>query len=224
MRAPHALRTALVTAGLTAAVGLSATAAFAEPAVAVAQHQTKRVHVRTVKLADKVSRAKVFTTGKHRYQAEIWAKGVKHGTLSTKGWTAYGNLNGLHVALHPNGKVTSWVERAKPRPKPVVKRVLIASATLADGTSTAKIYKLTANHHEADIYANGVKIGTLVADGRAAYGENNGLHIALRPDGRITSWAEEVPSPDPTPQPDDTDQPEPIDAVTPDTPAVAPGG
>jgi hypothetical protein len=234
IRAPRTLRTALVAAGVTAALGVSATGAFAQSAptarttasaVDASGHcKTKRVYVKTVKLADKVSRAKVFKTGKHRYEADIWGKGLKYGTMTAKGRTAHAEHNGLHIALHPNGKVTSWVERAKPKPKPkpVVKRVLVASATLADRTSTANIYKVTANHYEADIYANGTRLDTLVANGRAAYGQNNGLHVALQPDGQLSSWVDRTPAPDPTPQPDDTNQPAPIAPVTPDTPTATP--
>ncbi|POX51315.1 hypothetical protein C3489_20245 [Streptomyces sp. Ru71] len=222
MRAPRTLRTALVAAGVTAALGASAAGAFAAPPAPAAQaaapaapahspHPAERVYVKTVKLADKVSLAKVFRTGKHRYEAEIWAKGVKYGTLVAHGKPAHGRSNGLHVTLRPNGTVTSWVERAKP--KPVVKRVLVASAPLADGVSTARIYKVTAHHHEADIYAHGVRMGTLVADGRAAYGEHNGLHIVLRPDGRIGSWLDRTPAP--APQPDDDPQDEPTAADAP---------
>ncbi|WP_151478700.1 hypothetical protein [Streptomyces albicerus] len=241
MRTPHALRTALVatgvtaTLGLSAALGLSASGALALSApttetVALASHgvahsKAKRVYVKTVKLADKVSRAKVYKTGKNRYQAEISAKGVKYGTLVAAGKAAYGQNNGLHVTLQPTGKVTSWVEKAKPKPKPkpVVKRTLVASATLADNTSTAKVYKLSAGHYEADVYTGGTKIDTLVAKGSAAYGENNGLHVTLQPDGQLTSWVEDTPAPDPdaASQPDNTDQPNPgtsdaSDNATPD--------
>ncbi|WP_210592964.1 hypothetical protein [Streptomyces sp. GESEQ-35] len=162
MRASRTPRTALVAAGVTAALGVSAAGAVALPSspagdVASAGHTTahstaQRVHVKTVKLADKVSTAKVYKTGKYRYEAEIWAKGVKYGTLYTNGKAAppaHAQNNGLHVTLHPDGKVTSRVERAKPQP--VVKRVL-------------------------------------VADGRAAYGQNNGLHVTLQPDGQLASW------------------------------------
>jgi hypothetical protein len=234
MRAPRTLRTALVAAGVTAALGFSATGAFARSAPvseradsaahASGHSKTERVHVKTVKLADKVSRAKVFKTGKHRYEAEIWAKGLKYGTMTAKGRAAHAEHNGLHITLDPKGRVTSWVERAKPKPepKPVVKRVLLASATLADGTSTAKIYKISANHYEADVYAGDSKIDTLVAHGHAAYGENNGLHVALQPDGQLSSWVDQAPEPDPTPQPDDSDQPTPVAPVTPDTSVPTP--
>jgi hypothetical protein len=201
MRSSRTLRTALVAAGVTAALGVSAAGAIALPAsqtgkAAPAAHatdapsKTERVHVKTVRLADKVSTAKVYTTGKYRYEAEIWAKGVKYATLYTNGKAAppaHAENNGLHVTLHPNGKVTSSVERAEP--KPVAKRVLIADATLADGTSTAKVYKLAAGHYEADIFAGATKIDTLVAEGHTAHGQNNGLHVALQPDGQLASWA-----------------------------------
>lgn len=216
MRAPRTLRTALVVAGTAAVLGASTAGAFAaEPASAAGtvtvvhahdHHKAKRVYVKTVKLADRVSVAKIFKTGKHRYEAEIWAKGTKYGTLVAQGKPAHGQHNGLHITLRPNGTVTSWVEQAKPqpRPKPVVKRVLVATAPLADGASTARIYKLTASHYEADIYAGGVRLDTLVADGRPAYGQNNGLHVVLQPDGQLRSWVDEAPAP--APRPDGGDQ------------------
>src|SRR5258705_13048127 len=72
MRAPRALRTAFVAAGVATAVGLSASGALAlsgpaqgsathiaaAEAVAHSKARSKRVFGRTVKLADKVSRAK----------------------------------------------------------------------------------------------------------------------------------------------------------------------
>ncbi|MER6378607.1 hypothetical protein [Streptomyces sp. NPDC001250] len=210
MRALRTLRTTLVATGATAVLAASAGGAFAAtaPEAAPAAHapahcKDKRVLVKTVRLADKVSVAKVYKTGKHRFEAEIWAKGKRYGTLDTqgKGKHAHGRHNGLHVTLHPDGTVTSWVERAKPKPKPkpqpVAQRILVSVATLADDVSTGKVYKLGANHYEADIYTHGIKLDTLVAKGRAAYGENNGLHVALKPDGRLTSWVDDAPRPEP---------------------------
>ncbi|MFF8357525.1 hypothetical protein ACF063_29200 [Streptomyces chartreusis] len=193
MRASRTLRTALVAAGVTTALGISAAGALAAPShiPSVAQHtKAKRGYVTTVKLADEVSRAKVYKTGKDRYEAEIWAEGAKYGTLYTQGMPTHAQHNGLHVTLRPDGRVSSWVERAEPKPEPAAERVLIGTSTLADGSTTAKIYRLTADHYEADVYAGGKRLDTLVADGRAAYGENNGLHVALHPDGRLASWGE----------------------------------
>ncbi|MFE6622271.1 hypothetical protein ACFZBP_38325 [Streptomyces sp. NPDC008086] len=197
MRAPRPLRTALVAAVVTAALGASATGAFAVDASAGTtgtsaegkgrQSKAERVHVRTVKLADDVSRAKVYRAGKDRYEAEIWAEAGQYGALYTQGMAAHAQNNRLHITLHPDGKVTSWVEEAKPRPEAVVNRVLVGTPTLADGRTTAKLYRLAADHYEADLLADGVRLDTLVADGRAAQGEQNGLRVALQPDGRLTS-------------------------------------
>ncbi|MDC0769857.1 hypothetical protein [Streptomyces sp. HD] len=228
MRAPRTLRTALVATGVTAALGVSAVGAFAAdtpakaPVKSVGQvgqagkaaHHSKaeRVHVKTVKLADKVSRAKLYRTGEDRYEAEIWVKGRKYGALYTDGRAAArAQNNGLHVTLHPNGKVTSWIERAKPKPqpKPVVKRLLVATPTLADGVTTAKVYRLATHHYEADIFADGVRLDTLVANGRAAYGENNGLKVVLKPDGQLISGFDETTDPATTPSPGTDDQLQP---------------
>ncbi|MEV5875279.1 hypothetical protein AB0L75_13800 [Streptomyces sp. NPDC052101] len=232
MRALRTLRTTLVAAGATAVLAASASGAFAAaaPEAAPVAHASthcndKRVLVKTVRLADKVSVAKVYKTGKHRFEAEIWAKGKKYGTLATKGKHAHGRHNGLHVTLHPNGKVTSWVERAKPKPapkpQPVAQRILVSVATLADDASTGKVYKLGAHHYEADIYAHGSKIDTLVAKDRAAYGQNNGLHVALQPDGRLSSWVDDAPKPAPTTDNSDT-KPAPQPAKSDDAPTPLP--
>lgn len=202
MRAPRALRTALVATGVTTALAISAAGAFAldSPATesgtsAAPRSESERVHVRTVRLADHVSRAKVYRTGTDRYEAEIWADDVRYGALYTQGRAAYAQNNGLHITLRPDGEVTSWLEGAKPKPEPVAQRVLVGTATLADGSTTAKLYRVAADHHEADILADGVRLETLVTDGRrAAHGEDNGLHVTLHPDGRLTSRADEAPA------------------------------
>ncbi|MEV5978690.1 hypothetical protein [Streptomyces sp. NPDC052114] len=147
----------------------------------------KRVFVRDAKLADG-STAKIYKLGPNHYQADIIAKGVKLDTLDANGRSASGQNNGLHVTLNPDGTIKSWVE-GTPKPKPDTKRVYKTTVKLADG-SLAKIYKLGPNHYQADIIANGVKIDTLDANGRAAHGQNNGLHVTLNPDGTIKSWVE----------------------------------
>lgn len=195
MRPSRTLRTAFVAAGATTALGVSTAGALAAPVHAgsktpsVAQHaKAERVHVKTVELADKVSRAKVYKTGEDRYEAELWAEGAKYGTLYTQGLVTRAQHNGLHVALSPDGRVSSWADGAEPAP---AERVLIGTSTLADRSTTARIYRLAPDHFEADVLAGGKRLDTLVADGHNAYGENNGLHVALHPDGKLTSWLDE---------------------------------
>ncbi|MFI6010248.1 hypothetical protein ACIBAG_15775 [Streptomyces sp. NPDC051243] len=126
MRAPRTLRTALVATGITAVLSVSAAGALAAEAPASgagpsARHQStaQRVHVKTVKLADKVSLAEVYRTGENRYEAEIWARGVRYGTLYTQGLPTHAQHNGLHLALQPDGRLSSWVDgTATPEPTP----------------------------------------------------------------------------------------------------------
>ncbi|MEU9102216.1 hypothetical protein [Streptomyces sp. NPDC048361] len=69
-------------------------------------------------------------------------------------------------------------------------RSFVKSVKLADGSSVAKVFKLGKNHYEAEIWANGAKLDTLVAKGASATGQNNGLYVVLNPDGTVTSWVD----------------------------------
>ncbi|MFG2751301.1 hypothetical protein [Streptomyces xanthophaeus] len=76
-------------------------------------------------------------------------------------------------------------------------RAYVTTVKLADG-SVAKVYKIGDDHFEADIYAGSTKLDTLVSKGgAAAYGQNNGLHVVLQPNGTVTSWLEGAPQPKP---------------------------
>ncbi|MEU6896707.1 hypothetical protein [Streptomyces virginiae] len=81
-------------------------------------------------------------------------------------------------------------------------RAFVTAVKLTDG-SIAKVYrvgKLGENHFEADIYAAGTKLDTLVSRGSAAaYGQSNGLHVVLQPNGTVTSWLDGAPKPQPKP-------------------------
>ncbi|MWA10806.1 hypothetical protein [Streptomyces sp. BA2] len=234
MRTARTLRTTAIavvaTAGISlgaasgamAATGPQAPAGVSVSAESVAFSKAKKPKkAKTVKLRDG-STAKVYKLGKNKAKAVVL--GPKGGTLIANGKNAYANHNGLHIKLTPGGSLTSWMDKAKPKPNPKPtpnKRVLIASPTLADG-STAKIYKLSASHYQADFFGAGAKLGSLDANGRAAYGQNNGLHVALQPDGQLKSWLDDAGqgAPDPQPQPDDDVRPDP--EPTPDTDDIKP--
>ncbi|MFB7592878.1 hypothetical protein [Streptomyces sp. NPDC056169] len=79
--------------------------------------------------------------------------------------------------------------------------VLWRNVDLADG-SLAKVYQDGPGRFSAEIYGGGSLIDTLVSrDGKSAYGENNGLHVVLRPDGTVSSWLDKAPAPKPAPKP-----------------------
>lgn len=88
--------------------------------------------------------------------------------------------------------------------------VLWRNVDLADG-SLAKVYQDGPGSFSADIYAGGSLIDTLrSSDGKPAYGQNNGLHVILQPDGTVRSWVETAPKPDPTPAPQPKPTPKPV--------------
>ncbi|MER7762792.1 hypothetical protein [Streptomyces sp. NPDC097619] len=69
-------------------------------------------------------------------------------------------------------------------------RTFVTTVTLADG-SLARVYRFGDGNVEARISAGGVHLDTLVStDGRPAYGQHNGLHVVLQPNGTVTSWVE----------------------------------
>ncbi|MFE6684880.1 hypothetical protein ACFVFQ_00230 [Streptomyces sp. NPDC057743] len=75
-------------------------------------------------------------------------------------------------------------------------RKLIRTQNLAGGF-TAKVYKLGQNHFQADMYAKAPDTGKLVKydtletkGGKPAYGQHNGAHFVLQPDGSMSSWVE----------------------------------
>ncbi|MFC9293042.1 hypothetical protein ACFTWH_00980 [Streptomyces sp. NPDC057011] len=104
-------------------------------------------------------------------------------------------------------EVDPSVPPTTPPVKPPVKpghgvRAYVTTVKLADG-SVAKVYKIADNHFEADIFAGSTKLDTLVSTGGgAAYGQNNGLHVVLHPNGTVTSWMEGADKPKPPVKPE----------------------
>ncbi|MEU9250557.1 hypothetical protein AB0D66_01735 [Streptomyces sp. NPDC048270] len=101
---------------------------------------------------------------------------------------------------------------AKPTPPPAKPtagvRAFVTTVKLPDG-SVAKVYKLGENHFEADIFAGSTKLDTLVSKGgAAAYGQNNGLHVVLQPNGTVTSWMDGGAKPKPVEKPKPQVRPE----------------
>ncbi|MFF4443395.1 hypothetical protein [Streptomyces sp. NPDC001502] len=103
---------------------------------------------------------------------------------------------------------------AVPEPRPSVVpapsvRAYVTTVKLADG-SIAKVYKIGGSHFEADVFAGPTKLDTLVGkDGAASYGQNNGLHVVLQPNGTVTSWMDGAPKPQPKPEPKPEPKPAP---------------
>ncbi|MFH7598994.1 hypothetical protein WDV06_28450 [Streptomyces racemochromogenes] len=72
-------------------------------------------------------------------------------------------------------------------------RTLVSSLSLADGTSTARVYRLAKDAYQAEILRAGTTVATLTSrDGTTGVGGAGELHAALRPDGRLSSWTGET--------------------------------
>ncbi|MFJ3926834.1 hypothetical protein [Streptomyces sp. NPDC090022] len=70
-------------------------------------------------------------------------------------------------------------------------RTLVKTLSLADGVSTAHVYRIAEGAYQADVLSRGAKVATLTsragAPGQAGSGT---LRITLRPDGAVSSWVE----------------------------------
>ncbi|MFE6907066.1 hypothetical protein [Streptomyces erythrochromogenes] len=195
------LRTAAVVAGAATVLALPVGSAFADsPAApepralpgieqppvrpsADTQHRPApeaRAFVTVVKLADG-SVAKVYKIGKSHFEADVFAGSVKLDTLvSRSGAASYGRSNGLHVVLHPNGTVTSWLDGApKPKPKPEVESSV--RVAMPDGR-IAKLVDGPRGKYVVVSAPNGHVVGTL--DLKRPSVQNDGWTYELVRDGK----------------------------------------
>ncbi|OKK20604.1 hypothetical protein AMK16_09080 [Streptomyces sp. CB00455] len=76
-------------------------------------------------------------------------------------------------------------------------RILVKTLSLADGTSTARVYRVAEGAYQADILTSeGVRAATLTShDGITGFGGSGELHAALDSGGRLTSWVGGAPAP-----------------------------
>lgn len=70
-------------------------------------------------------------------------------------------------------------------------RTLVKTVSLADGVSTAHVYRVAKGAYQADVLnPDGSTAATLTSrDGSTGFGAAGEMHLALRSDGRLSSWA-----------------------------------
>lgn len=70
-------------------------------------------------------------------------------------------------------------------------RTLVKTLSLADGVSTAKVYRVAKGAYQAEVLnPDGSTATTLTSrDGATGFGDAGEMHLALRSDGRLSSWA-----------------------------------
>ncbi|WP_031148216.1 hypothetical protein [Streptomyces erythrochromogenes] len=103
---------------------------------------------------------------------------------------------GSLLALPAAAALAEGVPAASSAHASAPQRTLVKSLSLADGVSTAKIYRTAKGAYQADILAaDGAKATTLTSrDGVTDIGASGDLHAALDPAGRLTSWVGDAPA------------------------------
>ncbi|GGQ26059.1 MULTISPECIES: hypothetical protein [Streptomyces] len=97
---------------------------------------------------------------------------------------------GSLLALPTAAALAEGVPAASSAHSAAPQRTLVKSLSLADGVSTAKVYRTAKGGYQADILASdGARATTLTShDGVTDFGASGELHAALDPAGRLTSW------------------------------------
>ncbi|WP_158706326.1 MULTISPECIES: hypothetical protein [Streptomyces] len=190
------LRTAAACAAVTAAVLGPVSGAFAaapaQGAAASAYTQVRGeadgggTYVRTVRLADGGSIAKIYRMGPGHYRAEGFFDGESFGSIEATPAKPYaaGNLNGMITALSSKGEVASWIaENRTTGPH---------TETLADGRTIARVAEFGDQHYRAYLVdRDGRALGTLEVDGEAKFRaatKVGSLWVVLETDGGVTSY------------------------------------
>ncbi|MFD4866337.1 hypothetical protein [Streptomyces sp. NPDC058412] len=94
------------------------------------------------------------------------------------------------LALPTAAALAEGVPAASSAHSAAPQRTLVKSLSLADGASTAKVYRLAQGAYQAEILAaDGSKATTLTShDGVTDFGAAGELHASLDSSGQLTSW------------------------------------
>ncbi|MFJ6481506.1 MULTISPECIES: hypothetical protein [unclassified Streptomyces] len=103
---------------------------------------------------------------------------------------------GSLLALPTAAALAEGVPAASSAHSAAPQAVLVKSLALADGVSTAKVYRTANGVYRAEVLAaDGTRAATLTSgDGVTAFGGSGDLHAALDSSGRLTSWVGDVPA------------------------------
>ncbi|MBT2482280.1 hypothetical protein [Streptomyces sp. ISL-94] len=104
---------------------------------------------------------------------------------------------GSLLALPTAAALAEGVPAASSAHSAAPQRTLVRSLSLADGVSTAKVYRVAKDAYQADILtAEGDKAITLTSrDGATSVGDAGDLHAALDAGGRLTTWVGDTSAP-----------------------------
>ncbi|MEU9105313.1 hypothetical protein AB0D54_13220 [Streptomyces xanthophaeus] len=103
---------------------------------------------------------------------------------------------GSLLALPAAAALAEGVPAASSAHSAAPQRTLVKSLSLADGVSTAKVYRVAEGVYRADILTFDGRTATTLnsRDGVTAVGSAGELHAALDSEGRLTSWVGDAPA------------------------------
>ncbi|MFD3546279.1 hypothetical protein ACFWUW_11815 [Streptomyces sp. NPDC058655] len=121
---------------------------------------------------------------------------VSRRTLVRAAAVAAAACAGSLLALPAAAALAEGVPAASSAHSAEPQRSLVKSLSLADGASTARVYRIAGGAYQADILdADGRTAATLTSrDGIADVGRAGDLHASLDADGRLTSWMGDAPA------------------------------
>ncbi|MFF1380677.1 hypothetical protein [Streptomyces sp. NPDC058308] len=132
-------------------------------------------------------------------KAAISLNGEAKGSLTAYEKSTSTKIDGNTFTLTPSGAVTMQAKPTppKPQPQPDHKRTLVREYKNLGGTGfDAKVYKVKGGY-EADMIAKAPDSGKKTvwdtlkqAGSKAAYGQHNGAHFVLNPDGTMKGWVD----------------------------------
>ncbi|MFK8843676.1 hypothetical protein [Streptomyces sp. Ac-502] len=143
-------------------------------------------YVRTAKLADGGSIAKIYRMGPAHYRADgFFDDGQSFGSIEATPAEPYdaGNLNGMIIALSSKGEVASWIAKVRPSGP--------HNETLADGKTVVQVTELGDQHYRAVLVdKDGRTLGTMEVDGERKFRSAikvGSLWAVLETNGSVTS-------------------------------------
>ncbi|MFD6436937.1 hypothetical protein [Streptomyces venezuelae] len=130
-------------------------------------------------------------------KAAISLNGKPKGSLTAYDKSASTRIDGNTFTLTSSGTITMKAKPTPPKPQPDHKRVFVREYKNLGGSGfDAKVYKVKTGY-EADMIAKAPDTGkktvwdTLKQSGnKPAYGQHNGAHFVLNPDGTMKGWTE----------------------------------
>ncbi|MET9854413.1 hypothetical protein ABZY57_15870 [Streptomyces sp. NPDC006450] len=98
---------------------------------------------------------------------------------------------GTLLAFPAAAAIAEGVPSASSAQGAVAPRTLVQTLSLADGVSTAKVYRVAKGAYQAEVLnPDGSTAATLTStDGSTGFVDAGEMHLALRSDGRLSSWA-----------------------------------